>query len=112
MAAFRQGLSESGYVEGQNVAIEYRWAEGHYDRLPESLCALVILLGLGTSDGLDWLVMSADLVIMEHDDLARLEEHVVVNRLFAQTIWLSLFWLNQIPSTVIQTANDPLLRKA
>jgi putative ABC transport system substrate-binding protein len=40
-AGFRKGLGETGYVEGQNVTVEYHWLEGKYDRLPELVTDLV-----------------------------------------------------------------------
>src|SRR5262245_48783497 len=54
LEAFRYGLKEGGFVEGQNVAIEYRWPEGQYDRLPDLTRDLVrpqvaVIVAVGTS---------------------------------------------------------------
>src|SRR5262245_65922370 len=43
VAAFRQGLGETGFIEGQNLGIAFRWAEGHYGRLPALASELVSL---------------------------------------------------------------------
>src|SRR5258705_725381 len=56
IAAIKEGLRQAGYVEGRNVAIEYRWAEGQYDRLPQQAIelvergvAVIILVGGGST---------------------------------------------------------------
>ena len=57
LRAFRQGLNDTGYVERENVGIEYRWAEGQYDRLPELAAELVrrpvtVIVATSTSSAL------------------------------------------------------------
>src|SRR5271166_1369787 len=51
VAAFHRGLRENGFIEGQNVAIEYRWAEGHYDRFGELAADAADCPGAGESNG-------------------------------------------------------------
>ena len=57
VAAFRKGLNETGYVEGQNVTVEYPWLEAQYDRLPALMVDLVrrqvaVIVTVGTAPAL------------------------------------------------------------
>src|SRR5262245_66269385 len=52
IAAFRHGVAEAGYVEGQNVAIEYCWGDGHYDRLPVLVRRQVVVVERARCSGM------------------------------------------------------------
>ena len=58
LAAFRQGLGQTGYTEGQNVTIEYRWASGEYGRLPT--ISTVVVLPCGPGHWMTWSVAHQD----------------------------------------------------
>ena len=65
LAAFRQGLVETGFVEGENVATEYRWAEGRYDRLPALAAHLVgrgvdVIVASGTPPASDSVICTGN----------------------------------------------------
>jgi putative ABC transport system substrate-binding protein len=75
LGAFRQGLKETGYTEGQNVVIESRWAEGHFERLPELAAELVqrraaVIVTTGGSSNLAAKAASATIphVFLSQDD--------------------------------------------
>jgi putative ABC transport system substrate-binding protein len=51
MRGFRQGLKDTGYVEGQNVTVEYHWLDGQYDRLPSLMADLVRRRPRGVQQG-------------------------------------------------------------
>ncbi len=81
LAAFHQGLSDTGYVEGRNVEIEYRWGQGHNDRLPSLVADLV--------------QRQVSVIVVLESTLAALAANTTL-------AYFAIDWLNWIPESDFQ----------